>query len=255
MYQVRPLHEMFSDAVEFERVNLSRERHSLLPDYLDINFMIPEIRDRLPQRTHATRFWWVRHAPVPEGAHLMYGSLDVDCDTSDTDIFEGVAGKLPKDAHWITSPLKRTKQTADALIAAGADAASWSTDADILEQDFGDFNGRTHVELFAERTDPYVGFWPSSPELQAPNGESFAMLRERVEMFVNRVSQTHRGKDVVCVAHRGTILAALQIALDLPIRNSVSFDIGNISLTRLTHHGDVPEGGPQWRVVDVSWLP
>jgi len=167
--------------------------------------MNPAIRDRLPQRTHATRFWWVRHAPVPEGAHLMYGSLDVDCDTSDSAVFEGVAAKLPKDALWITSPLKRTKQTADALIAAGANASSWATDADILEQDFGDLNGRTHVELFAERTDPYIGFWPSSPELQAPNGESFAMLRERVEIFVNRVSQA--------------------------------------------------EGGPEWRVVDVSWLP
>jgi len=81
------------------------------------------------------------------------------------------------------------------------------------------------------------------------------MLRQRVESFTARMIETHSGKDIVCVAHRGTILAALQIALDLPLRNSVSFDIGNVSLTRLIHHADIPEGGPRWRVCDVSWLP
>lgn len=217
--------------------------------------MKPELRARLPQRTHATRFFWVRHAPVPAGAYKMYGSLDEDCDTSDRAVFEGVAAKLPTDALWITSPLKRTKQTAQALINAGATAADWLEDEDILEQDFGDYNGMTHEELFAIRDDAFLGFWPSSPEVQAPNGESFAMLRARVESFTQRMSAAHPGKDLVCVAHRGTILAALQIALDLPIKNSVSFDIGNVSLTRLTYHGDVPAGGPSWRVVDVSWLP
>lgn len=217
--------------------------------------MKPELLALLPKRTHATRFWWVRHAPVPEGAHRMYGSLDVDSDTSNDAVFAGVAAKLPKDALWITSPLKRTQQTADALIRAGASAAAWAQDGDILEQNFGDYNGMTHEELFALRTDAYLGFWPASPEVQTPNGESFAMLRARVENFVNRMIETHQGKDLVCVAHRGTILAALQIALDLPMKNSVSFDIGNVSLTRLTHHGDVADGGPDWRVVDVSWLP
>jgi alpha-ribazole phosphatase len=217
--------------------------------------MKPELLALLPKRTHATRFWWVRHAPVPEGAHRMYGSLDVDSDTSNEAVFAGVAAKLPQDALWITSPLKRTQQTADALISAGASAAAWVQDPDILEQNFGDYNGMTHEELFALRTDAYLGFWPSAPEIQTPNGESFAMLRARVENFVNRMIETHQGKDLVCVAHRGTILAALQIALDLPMKNSVSFDIGNVSLTRLTHHGDVAEGGPDWRVLDVSWLP
>ena len=217
--------------------------------------MKPELLARLPQRTHATRFFWVRHAPVPAGAYKMYGSLDEDCDTSNRAVFESVAAKLPKDALWITSPLKRTKQTAKALIDAGATAAEWQEDADILEQDFGDYNGMTHEELFAIRDDAFLGFWPSSPEVQAPNGESFAMLRARVESFTQRMSAAHPGKDLVCVAHRGTILAALQIALDLPIKNSVSFDIGNVSLTRLTYHADVPAGGPSWRVVDVSWLP
>jgi len=185
----------------------------------------------------------------------MYGSLDVDCDTSDSALFSSIAQKLPDNGVWATSTLRRTHQTADALIAAGAKPSSRVEDADILEQDFGDYNGMPLTELFALRDDAYLGFWPLAPEQQAPGGESFSMLRKRVERFVERMCNEHRGKDVICVAHRGTILAALQIALDLPMRNSVSFDIGNVSLTRLTHHADVPEGGPTWRVVDVSWLP
>ncbi len=213
---------------------------------------------RLPKASHATRFWWIRHARVPEVAHRMYGSLDVDSDTSDVPLFTGVAAKLPRDALWVTSPLKRTHQTAEALLHNGAKAGPTTTmivDPDIMEQNFGDYNGLTHEELFALRDDAYLGFWPLPPEQQAPNGESFSMLRQRVEAFVNRMTTAHRGKDIVCVAHRGTILAALQMALDLPLRNSVSFDVGNVSLTRLTHHADIPEGGPQWRVGDVSWLP
>lgn len=217
--------------------------------------MKPHLRDLLPKPEHATRYWWIRHARVPEVAHRMYGSLDVDCDTSDAPLFKGIAARLPSDALWVTSPLRRTRQTADALVAAGASAGNWAQEEDIREQDFGDFNGMTHEELFAKREDAYLGFWPLAPEQQAPNGESFSMLRQRVEGFIERMNASHQGKDIVCVAHRGTILAALQIALDLPLRNSVSFDIGNVSLTRLTHHADVAEGGPEWRVVDVSWLP
>ena len=185
----------------------------------------------------------------------MYGNLDVDCDTSDSALFQGIAAKLPADALWVTSPLKRTQQTADALIAGGAHCREMIQDGDIVEQDFGDYNGMTHEELFALREDAYLGFWPLPPEQQAPGGESFAMLRQRVEHFIDRMTHTHQGGDIVCVAHRGSILAALQIALNLPMRNSVSFDIGNVSLTRLSYHADVPEGGPQWKIADVSWLP
>ncbi|MFK7891592.1 MAG: histidine phosphatase family protein [Granulosicoccus sp.] len=217
--------------------------------------MKQSLRDQLPQPEHATRFWWIRHAWVPAGADRMYGSLDVDCDTSDARLFRSVAAKLPDDALWVTSPLKRTRQTADALIANGARSADIISEPAIEEQDFGDYNGLTHEALFGLRNDPYLGFWPLPPEQQAPGGESFAMLRARVQNFVEKMTQEHQGRNLICVAHRGTILAALQIALDLPVRNSVSFDIGNVSLTRLTHHADVPEGGPAWKVADVSWLP
>lgn len=220
--------------------------------------MHPEIAARLPRTEHATRFWWVRHARVPEVADRMYGSLDVDCETTDAPRFAGVAARLPANALWVTSPLKRTRQTAEALIGAGApEPRAWlEPEPDIAEMDFGDYNGMTHFELFAARKeDPFLGFWPMSPHERAPGGESFTMLRDRVARFTSAAIEAHPAADVVVVAHRGPILAALQIALELPLDTSVAFSVGNVSLTRMTHHGDAARGGPRWRVEEVNWLP
>ena len=67
----------------------------------------------------ATRWWWVRHAPVREDGGCIYGQKDIGCDTTDREVFEAVAKILPRHAVWYASNLKRTHQTADAIWAAG----------------------------------------------------------------------------------------------------------------------------------------
>lgn len=219
--------------------------------------MDPQVRDRLPRAELATRFWWVRHARVPAAIDRMYGSLDLDCDTSDAALFGGVAARLPSGATWYTSTLRRTHQTADALVSAGAPAPqARHVEADIAEMDFGDYNGMTYLELLSARDqDPFLGFWPLSPHEPAPNGESFTQLRDRVGRFIERALRAHPGGDIVCSAHRGPILAAMQIALELPLTTSVALAVDNVSLTRITHHPDVRAGGPRWRVEELNWLP
>ena len=63
----------------------------------------------------ATRFWWVRHAPVGHGGRI-YGQADLSCDCSQMALFAGLAGQLPGDAVWVTSNLRRTHETAAAII-------------------------------------------------------------------------------------------------------------------------------------------
>src|SRR6516225_6406840 len=65
-----------------------------------------------------TRLWWVRHAPVAHDARI-YGQSDLPCDCSETALFTGLAEKLPRDALWVTSNLRRTHETAAAMIRAG----------------------------------------------------------------------------------------------------------------------------------------
>jgi len=217
--------------------------------------MDEKILKRLPHDKKATRFWWVRHAPVPEVRDVMYGSMDVDCDCSDEFVFKGVAARLPENATWYHSPLKRTKQTADALLAAGAQAQSLTEDPRIIEMDFGDYNGRKIEELFAERTDSYLGFFPNSPFETTPNGESLSDVAKRIAAFTDDMHEKHAGEDIVVVAHRGTILAAIYNILQLPLHTSVSFRIDNVSLSRFWRYSNIPDDGPQYKVGEVGWLP
>jgi hypothetical protein len=41
-----------------------------------------------------TQWWWVRHAPVPDGGRI-YGQRDRDCDGTDGGIFAALARELP----------------------------------------------------------------------------------------------------------------------------------------------------------------
>jgi len=217
--------------------------------------MDEKILARLPNDNDATRFWWIRHAPVPEVQDIMYGSMDLDCDCTNDFVFNGVAARLPENAKWFHSPLKRTRQTADALLAAGAKAHSLTEDPRIIEMDFGDYNGRKLKELIAERTDSYVGFFPATPFETTPNGESLSDVAKRIKSFTDEMHEKHKGEDIVVIAHRGTILAALHNALRLPLESSVSFRIDNVSLSRFWHYSNIADDGPQIKLGEVGWLP
>ena len=73
----------------------------------------------VPKGVVATRWWWVRHAPVREDGGCIYGQKDIGCDTGDREVFEAVAKILPRNAVWVASNLKRTHQTAEAIWDAG----------------------------------------------------------------------------------------------------------------------------------------
>ena len=47
-----------------------------------------------------TRWWWVRHAPVPNPERRCYGQSDMDCDVSNEALFRHQAKLLPKGAVW-----------------------------------------------------------------------------------------------------------------------------------------------------------
>lgn len=208
--------------------------------------------DPRPSLEHATRWWWIRHAPVPLHRHEIYGSRDVDCDTSDVAAFAALAAELPPDAVWYVSHLRRTRQTAQAIGGQGYDLPELLATPEIGEQDFGELHGRRHEEEEARRDDPFVGFWPASPLAEIPGGERFDDLCRRVRDFVEARNARHAGRDVVCVAHAGPILAALRLALNLDAASAVAFYVSHLSVTRIHHYASVPEGGPRYRVFSVA---
>jgi broad specificity phosphatase PhoE len=202
-----------------------------------------------------TRWFWVRHAPVVVDEGRIYGQSDLPCDCSDTRTFVSLAASLPRQAIWITSNLARARQTAQAIFAAGdfTPAPELVADKDLAEQNLGDWQGLDRRTFLMNRRQEPDSFWYASADERAPNGESFVDLMERVGAAIARVTQQYHGRDIVAVAHGGTIRAAIAIALRLPPRGGFAFMIDNCSLTRLDHYQNKQESG--WRVTMINHRP
>jgi len=78
-----------------------------------------------------TRWWWVRHAPVPNPEGRCYGQTDKDCDVSNESLFKHQARLLPKGAVWYSSNLLRARKTAEHLGRAGAEFGEVLIDPDL----------------------------------------------------------------------------------------------------------------------------
>jgi ribonuclease H / adenosylcobalamin/alpha-ribazole phosphatase len=112
----------------------------------------------------------------------------------------------------VTSPLRRTRQTA-AEVAAVVDAEVHE-DEGFREMDFGEWEGLTFAEARAR--------WPAEsnawldPSIAPPGGESLAMTLRRVREARERVTERFRGRTVLIVTHVTPIKLLVRMALLAP---------------------------------------
>jgi broad specificity phosphatase PhoE len=199
-----------------------------------------------------TRWWWVRHAPVRSDGGNIYGQADIECDTSDREVFEAVAKILPRDAVWYASNLKRTHQTADAIWDAGFPRPkTMIQDAAFAEQNLGQWQGMNRAAFLASR--PAGSDWFAKIDEPAPGGESFMDLYNRACSAIARITAAEAGRDVIAVGHGGTIKAAVGLALGGQPDKGLTFDIDNCSVTRLDHFATAGQGN--WRLPMVNQQP
>ena len=196
-----------------------------------------------------TRWWWIRHAPVTETGGRIYGATDPKADIDHPHAYGALHEILPDDAVWVTSHLTRTKQTAAAIADAGGRRILPLEEPDLGEQNFGAWHGLTYDEInaFADSH----RFWLAPATHRPPEGESFADLTVRVSRVIHRVTDENAGRDIIAVAHGGTIRAALGVALELEPEDALKFATENLSLTRLDHHAASGGHGAVWR---VTWM-
>jgi alpha-ribazole phosphatase len=207
-----------------------------------------------------TRWWWVRHAPVVVNECRCYGQSDLPCRTDDAAGFRTLAERLPRQAVWVVSNLLRTHQTASAIVAAGLPGPDVipgpdaQVESGLAEQHFGEWQGQTYASLAERRAEEYHRFWFAPARERAPGGESFVDLVERVGEVIQRLNREFAGRDIIAVAHGGTIRAALGLALGLEPEACLAFTMENCSVTRIDHI-DGPGMGHGWRVVTVNRPP
>jgi alpha-ribazole phosphatase len=203
-----------------------------------------------------TRWWWVRHAPVPERAGWCYGQQDLAADCSATASFQALAGLLPRDALWVTSHLQRTAQTAQAIGAAGYPLPTpLLVERDFVEQSYGDWQGKHHDELRSAPGSVYTKYGRPPAHFQPPNGESFKIVVERVRGGIARFNGAHAGRDIVVVAHVGSIRAAIVVALGLDPELAYGLSIDNLSVTRLSHVAGSGGADGHWLVGHINHPP
>jgi probable phosphoglycerate mutase len=128
----------------------------------------------------------------------------------------------------VTSPLRRTRQTAEEV--AVAIGAPVEEDADFRETDFGAWEGLTFTE--AQRRWPdEVAAWLADPAAAPPGGESFAAVADRVRAARERLMAAHLRQTVLVVSHVTPIKTLLTEALLAPPASMyrMHLDVGSFS--------------------------
>lgn len=184
---------------------------------------------------------WVRHGPT--GSKALIGHTDLAADLSDAGAIARLSAALPRAAPVGSSDLLRARATADAV---AGDRPRLTPDPDLREIGFGEWEGLTHDavpdQALARR------FWDEPGAVAPPGGESWDVLRARVDPAVARLLA--RGHpEVVVVAHLGVILTQLQRALGVGAREVFAHHLEPLSVTRLRLSGGA------WRAEAVGWRP
>jgi broad specificity phosphatase PhoE len=146
----------------------------------------------------------------------------------------------------------RTQQTAEAIWAAGfPKPASMARYPELAEQNLGKWQGMNRAAFIAAR--PAGSSWFADINEPAPGGESFMDLYDRATRLIGRITAEHAGKDVIAVAHGGTIKAAVALALGGQPEKGLTFDIDNCSVTRLDFYASPDRSN--WRLPYVNQQP
>ena len=202
-----------------------------------------------------TRWTFVRHAPVIGGDGVLYATHDEPADCSDSAAFARLARAMPKGGVLVTSGLKRTEATADAIVASGWTPAERLIDARLAEQHYGQWHGRERATIEAGAPQRLRHrHWFTTADDQPPGGESFRDVAARVAASMDELTARFAGCSIVAVSHGGAIRAALAHALGLDLDRALTISCANLSSTRIDH---VPgEGlGGDWRTVFVNVRP
>jgi probable phosphoglycerate mutase len=173
----------------------------------------------------------IRHAQTDWNlAGRWQGHTDIPLNDTGRAQAEALARRL---SRWpiravYSSDLQRAAATADALSAALGLTTRY--DGNWRERFGGLFEGLTGEEINAR----YPNEWGELRRglLNPPNGESQAMLRERVTAAFEQLVHRHKGEMAAVVSHGGSLHALIAHLLGLPVQEEGRFTLrGNTGLT------------------------
>jgi probable phosphoglycerate mutase len=175
----------------------------------------------------------LRHGQTAMSAERRFaGREDIPLTKEGTRQAASVARRLARSGVdvIVTSPLHRARRTAEAV--AEATGAAMEVDNDLVEADFGAWEGLTFAEA-GERWPDELAAWMASPDASPPGGESFAMVALRVLHALDRLLAAHKHRTAVVVSHVTPIKTLVCRALLAPPEAMFRINLDVASLSRI----------------------
>jgi probable phosphoglycerate mutase len=194
------------------------------------------LTDRLRSAETPTFIYFVRHGETiltPERKFSGTGSLDpelMQAGLDQADLVAEEAAKLGAEV-LIASPLKRTRQTAEAI--ARTTGLEIIFDETWYELSFGDWDGKSIEEVKAEDPDAYQA-WLNSTAYAPGGGESYDEASVRIEEALEKLVAEYPGKKVIVVTHNGVIKTAIKLAMGAPAEAVFHVDATPCSISSIS---------------------
>lgn len=190
------------------------------------------------------RLLLVRHAPTTETGRSLIGRLPGHGLSQDGQEMAAALGERLSRvalAAIYTSPLERTRQTAEAISARQARKTGLDVrdHTGLLEVDYGSWSGRTLRSLHRLAAWRRVVTAPS--RMQFPGGESLVQAQVRAVATCEELAQRHRQGNVVVVTHADIIKAIVSHYLGQPLDlfNRVAVSPASVTVIDLGADGPV----------------
>ncbi len=136
----------------------------------------------------------------------------------------------------ISSPLQRCASFA--LEWAEKQRIEHLLDADWMEIDFGDWEGKTAQQIKAEDPDALQRFYADPQTYTPPNAESYSQFTCRIQRALDRIIQHYTGQHILLVTHAGVIRALFSLLLQISPRHSFQIQVSHACLTRFSCFDD-----------------
>lgn len=192
---------------------------------------------------HVLRILLVRHGQTEwnagndTGEHFR-GRIDIGLNPTGIAQAQAVADCLaPLEITAVyASPLQRALDTARPL--AQARALSVTPFQGLLDIDYGQWSGKSHIEVAGQWPELYRR-WRTAPHVvQIPGGESLADVRERATQGLEGLLRRHHDEIIVLVGHQAMnkVLICAMLGLDNASFWRIRQDTGCVN--RFDHDGD-----------------
>lgn len=178
-----------------------------------------------------TLLYLLRHGPTSAPAGSFIGCTDVGLSGHGLERLTRVLPYLSGIECWYVSPMERTRQTVAELQQRGCSIPDIVYEDRLREIDFGRWEQKTFKEIAA--LDPgLVNSWKDYENFTFPRGETVQDFIGRVQEMLESFTNTNHNR-IGIMTHGGVIRTMICLALGIPTRDYLLFDVQPASLTML----------------------